>query len=104
MDGRNVPFPGVGAGFDLVSCGNGCNDDFRMRPGRLDDSRGPDSDEWVLKRLITIQARDLRYLGSAEEPHSKCITAFRRIWRVEAIPTTFDESHCESRLIAKWKE
>ena len=39
VDRGDVPFPGVSAGFDLVPCRNGRNDDFRVGLGRLDDSR-----------------------------------------------------------------
>ena len=34
-------FPGVGARFDLIPCGNGCNDDFGVGLGGLDDCCGP---------------------------------------------------------------
>lgn len=42
MNGGDVIFLGVGFGFDLVSCGNGCDDNFGVGLGRLDDGRRPD--------------------------------------------------------------
>ena len=45
VDGGDVIFLGVGVGFGLVSCGNGCNDDFRVGFGRMDDSCRSDGGE-----------------------------------------------------------
>ena len=44
MDDGDVMFPGVSASFDVVSCGNGGNDDFWVGFGRLDDCCGPGDD------------------------------------------------------------
>lgn len=54
MDGGDVVFLGVGGGFDLVSCGNSCDDNFRVGLSGLDDGRRPDgrvSRGWFCKDI-----------------------------------------------------
>ena len=44
VHGGDVVFPGVGACFDVISSCYGCDDDFAVGFGRLDDCCGPSGD------------------------------------------------------------